>query len=602
MYKYLLKTPLKRVWKKVNLRRKAGIIAPLFSVFSKKSIGIGEIPDLKLLIDWCNITGNTILQVLPLNDTGFDFSPYNPQSSFALDPIYLSLRELYFIKKENLEKELKDLVVRFPVNTKYVNYKIKREKLKKLFSIFLKRAIFPKEFQQFIKKNNYWLQEYCLFKVLKEIYEEKSWEEWPQKIKNLDRKVLKKITQKNKDKIKFQQWLQWQLFKQLRKIKKYADGSSIFLKGDLPFSISRDSADVWSWRQYFKLDLASGAPPDLFSIKGQRWGYPPYNWNNILKDNFVYIGKKLKYAQNFYDFFRIDHVVGIFRIWSIPIDTPFNKQGMVGFFYPLDEKKWEERGRKILKLIIKNTKMLPCAEDLGTVPKFCSKVLREFGIPGLDLQRWNKDWQYFEFLKPKEYRSITVATISTHDLNNFPAWWEEEAGKVPEEVFKRKCQKKGIKFEKIKKILFFSNKYQKGKLFWKKGINKNKFIHIVGRPKKEILDLLQIYKESYREKEKFRKLISKKVKFTKKAGKEIIESNLKLINSVNSIFVILPIFEWLFVSDILKDNFSQYRINIPSKVSKKNWSLRLPLFLEDLINHPINIKIIEIIQKTDRIP
>lgn len=600
MYKFLLRTPLKETWKKIGLKKRAGVIVPLFSVFSKKSLGIGEIPDLKLLIDWCKVTGNSILQILPLNDTGFDFSPYNPQSSFALDPVYLSLRELVWIKKENLEKELESLVIKFPVNTQFVNYQIKEEKLKKLFSIFLKRASFPKEFQEFIEKNNYWLKGYCLFKVFKEIYQEKAWGEWPKAFKKQDKKVLKNFTKKNEKKIKFQQWLQWQLFEQLRKIKKYAGENNIFLKGDLPFSISRDSADVWSKRQYFKLELASGAPPDLFSIKGQRWGYPPYNWDKILKDNFVYVGERLKYAQNFYDLFRIDHLVGIFRIWSIPIETPFNKQGMIGFFYPPDKQVWEKKGKEILKLIVQNTKMLPCAEDLGTVPGFCSKTLKELGIPGLDLQRWKKNWQNFEFSRPEEYRPVAVATISTHDLNNFPAWWEEEAGKIPEELFKRKCQIKGIKFEKIKNKLFLSSKFKKGKLFWKKGINKNKLIRILNRPEKEIMDLFQIYKESFEEKEKFWKLITKKGKPLGKSEKWIIETNLKLISSTSSIFVILPIFEWLFLGDILKDNLSQYRINMPSKVSMKNWSLRVPIFLEDLISHPINIKIKEIIQKTGR--
>jgi len=600
MYKFLLRTPLKETWKKIDLKKRAGVIVPLFSVFSKKSLGIGEIPDLKLLIDWCNITGNSILQILPLNDTGFDFSPYNPQSSFALDPVYLSLRELIWIKKENLEKELENLIVKFPLNTKYVNYRIKEEKLKKLFSIFLKRASFPKEFKEFINQNNYWLKGHCLFKVLKEVYKEKAWEEWPEAFKNQDKKSLRKFSKKNKNKIKFYQWLQWQLFEQLRKIKKYAGENNIFLKGDLPFSISRDSSDVWLKHQYFKLDLASGAPPDLFSIKGQRWGYPPYNWDKILKDNFVYVRERLKYAQNFYDLFRIDHLVGIFRIWSIPIKIPFDKQGMVGFFYPRDKRAWEKRGKEILKLIIKNTRMLPCAEDLGTVPGFCSKTLKELGIPGLDLQRWKKNWQNFEFLRPKEYRPVAVATISTHDINNFPAWWEE-AGKIPEELFRRKCQIKEIKFEKIKNKLFLSNKSKKGKLFWKKGINKKKLSDILNRPRKEIMDIFQIYKESFREKEKFWKLISKKRKPIEKAEKGIIETNLKLISSTSSIFVILPIFEWLFLEDILKGNFSQYRINMPSKVSKKNWSLRVPIFLEDLISHPINIKIKEIIQNMGRI-
>jgi len=604
MYKFLLRTPLKKIWKRIGLKKRAGVIFPLFSIFSKKSLGIGEIPDLKLAIDWCQRVGMTILQVLPLNDTGFDFSPYNSQSSFALDPIYLSLRDLTEIKTEGLEKELEDLTQKFPVKTRYVNYQIKKEKLKKLWLFFLERTNSSLKFKKFIKRNNYWLEDYSLFKVLKKIRKEKPWEEWEEGLKNRKVKSLLEFRKKYHKQIEFQKWLQWQLFEQLRRIKVYARKKKILLKGDPPLLVSRDSADVWKWRQYFKLNLTAGAPPDLFSIKGQRWGYPPYNWDEIFKDNFIYFRQKLKYVQKFYDLFRIDHLVGLFRIWSIPIETPLEKQGMVGFFDPETEEFWEERGRKILKSIIKSTKILPCAEDLGTVPGFCSRVLEELGIPGLDLQRWKKDWQSFEFLKPEEYRPISVATLSTHDLSNFPTWWEEEAGGIPTKLFKRKCQKKKIDFEKIKEKIFSFKKSRKGRLFWKKGLDKNQFIKILNRSEKEISDLIKICQETYQEKEKFLKMISipweKNSKWFEKTEKKLVEKNLETINSSASIFTIILIFDWLFLKNIFKRDPSQFRINKPGTVSKFNWSIKLPISLENLLTHPINNQIREIIQKTKR--
>jgi len=588
MFEFLLKTPLKNQWKKIGLKKRAGVIFPLFSVFSKKSLGIGEISDLKLAIDWSKKTGNTILQILPINDTGFDFSPFNPQSSFALDPIYLSLWDLISIKKENLERELKDLAEKFPLNKKYVNYQIKRAKIEKLWSIFLRRASFPKRFENFVKRNNYWLEDYSLFRVLKEYFKEKFWEEWPEKFKNRDIKSLREFEKKNQEKIKFQKWLQWQLFEQLRKIKIYAQEKLIFFKGDLPLFVSRDSSDCWSKRKYFKLNFSAGAPPDLFSEKGQRWGMPTYNWEEIFKDDFIYFKERLKYAQNFYHLFRIDHLVGIFRTWSIPIETPFKFQGKKGLFDPKDENLWIEQGRKILNLIIKSTKMLPCAEDLGTVPHFCYKILEDLGIPGIDVQRWKKDWQNFNFLKPDQYRPISVSTLSTHDLNLFPIWFEE-IGTVSKGIFKKKCLEKKIDFEKIRNKIFSSEK--KGRLFWKNSLNKNKLIKILNRPEKEILDLIKIFKKTFKEKEKFLEMISSK--------KELIKKNLILINSTNSIFCILLIFEWLFLSDILKGR--AWRINFPGKISKKNFSLRLPISLENLINLKINNQIREIIQKSGRI-
>jgi len=526
-YRFLLKTPLKSRWQKIGIKKRAGVVVPLFSIFSKNSLGIGEIPDLKLVIDWCQITKNSILQVLPLNDSGFDFSPFNCQSSFALDPVYLSLRNLKGIKKENPEKELKALAKKFPCNTKYVNYWVKKEKLKKLWQIFSKEKNFSSSFRKFIKKEKFWLEDYALFKTLKEINKEKSWEEWPECFKRRNKRSLLELKKKYAQELKFQKWLQWQLFEQLIRIRNYAKKNEIFLKGDLPFSVSRDSADVWSNPQYFKLNLASGAPPDQFSPKGQRWGYPPYSWDRIFKDKFIYFGQKLKYFQNFYHLFRIDHWIGLFRIWAIPFEVPLKEKGRIGFFYPRDEKIWQPKGEKILKLIIKNIKALPCAEDLGLLPSFSSEVLGNFGIPGTDVQRWAKNWQNLGFLGAQEYRKASVATLSTHDLSFSPDWWEKEV-KVAE-------------------------------------------------------------------KEKFLKLLS--------SGNEknMTEENLKFINSTASIFVILPIFEWLFLDKTLKKKLSCLKINKPGTISKKNFSLRMPISLEKLMAGSINNKIKEIISQAGRI-
>jgi len=525
-YRFLLKTPLKNQWQKIGIKKRAGVVVPLFSIFSKNSLGVGEIPDLKLVIDWCQITDNSILQILPLNDSGFDFSPFNCQSSFALDPIYLSLIDLAGVKKKNPEKEFKELAKKFPCNTRHVNYRVKKEKLEKLWQIFSKEKKFPSAFQKFIKKQKFWLEDYSLFKVLKEINREKSWEEWPESFKKRDKKSLLKINKKYTQKIKFQKWLQWQLSEQLLSVRKYAEEKKIFLKGDLPFSVSRDSADVWSNPQYFKLNLASGAPPDQFSAKGQRWGYPVYDWDRILKDRFIYFSRKIKYFQNFYHLFRIDHWIGFFRIWAIPFEVPFKEKGRIGFLYPRDEKIWQQKGERVVGLIVKNTKMLPCAEDLGLLPSFSSDVLNNFGIPGTEVQRWTKNWQNLEFLAPREYRKASVATLSTHDLSFFPAWWQKEI--------------------------------------------------------------------SVAEKKKFLKILSLKNQ------NNLVEENLKFINSTASIFVILSIFEWLFLDKKLKRDFYNTRINKPGTISKKNFSLRIPISLEELITNPINGKIREIIYRTGR--
>jgi 4-alpha-glucanotransferase len=273
---------------------------------------------------------------------------------------------------------------------------------------------------------------------------------------------------------------------------------------------------------------------------------------------------------------------------------------MVGFFDPKNEKSWKEHGKRILELIIKNTKMLPCAEDLGTVPRFCSRILAKLGIPGLELQRWKKDWQKFELFKLEEYRPISIATLSTHDLNIFPAWWDKEAGGVDKEFFRKKCQEKRIIFKAILEKLFVLKKSTQTRLFWRSDLTKKKLINILNQSEKETRDLIRIYQESFGEKEKFWRLISKKRRLPGKVEKWLIEKNLELINSTDSIFSILLIFEWLFLENILKGDPSQYRINVPGKVSKKNFSIRLPISLEGLMARPINGKIKKIIQRSGR--
>ena len=161
--------------------------------------------------------------------------------------------------------------------------------------------------------------------------------------------------------------------------------------GDIPFLVSKNSADVWAYKNYFKLDLSSGAPPDMYFSNGQRWGMPPYNWTNIAADNYAYIRHRLNYAQNFYNMFRIDHFVGLFRIWTIENKTPEEYGGMAGHFDPENENEWEHHGRTILSEMNQSTDMLPCAEDLGTVPVCSDKILKEFGVTGISVQRWEKN-------------------------------------------------------------------------------------------------------------------------------------------------------------------------------------------------------------------
>ncbi len=394
-------------WAKIGIKRRAGTALPLFYLYSRKSTGIGEIPDLKLLIDWCKKARLSIIQLLPMNETGYDHSPYNSISTFALEPMYLRLSDLKNIDIDKYKPDIKKLKRKFPKGNYKVDYNIKDEKINLLWKIFQADFKDSEDFQTYRKKNVFWLKHYAMYKVLKEVNRLKGFEEWQPKHKRADKKELDKIEIEFKERLRFYFWIQWQLYEQFTEVKKYAAEKKVLLMGDIPFLVSRDSADVWCFqkKKYFKMDKLSGAPPDMYFAKGQRWGMPVYNWEVIEKEKFKYIKERLKYAANFYDMYRIDHFVGLFRVWTIDKDTPEEFGGMKGKFYPEDESKWVEQAEKIINAMTCGNEMLPVAEDLGTVPPVSYRVLEEYGIPGTDVMRWMREYNgNYDFINPFKYR------------------------------------------------------------------------------------------------------------------------------------------------------------------------------------------------------
>ncbi len=637
--KYLLKTPARDKWERIGTQKRAGVLVPLFSIYSKKSIGIGDFEDLKLLIDWCNKSGNSIIQLLPLNEVGSTYCPYDALSSFALEPACISLEKISGANRKSIKDGIKKLKAEFPSGKARVDYSIKKEKLKVLWDIFLNETRHPEDFKNFIETHLFWVRDFALFKGLKDYHQGKPWYEWEEKYKNRDLLQLEVFHKEHEKQITFQAWAQWQLYQQFTEVKKYAQLKKVLLKGDLTFLVSRDSADVWAHQELFKLEFSAGAPADMYCAKGQRWGMPTYNWEKVSSDDYRYLKEKLKYAQEFYDILRIDHVVGLFRIWSIPYNEPWENQGLHGFFDPQDESKWKEQGSNILSLMLKNTKMLLCAEDLGIIPKVCTKVLQELGIPGNDVQRWVKDWKVkHDFLVPQDYRVLSVAMLSTHDTTNWAAWWENEAGTVDEALFIRKCAERRIDYSFVKERLFdtfdgakprpegrgskaplsinpeqtsgFSprcvervdlNLSRHGRLRWLNSISSSdQLISILGKKREEIADFIDLYENSYQEKEKLWRHLKMPGPMQENANKDIIAAALRLTLESRAIFCIQLIVDWLSLSDIIRPEYYQYRINTPGTINKNNWSLVIPISLEGLLKNKVTQKIKKMIVPSGR--
>ena len=197
-YASFLNSQCGKIWKRVGARRRAGVTTPLFSLYSKRSVGIGEAPDLKLLVDWCKKTGLSIIQLLPLNDVGFDFRPYDAQSSIALDPMYLSLEELMDCDLQAFAKEIKALRKEFPAGKGRVDYGIKKAKLELLSRIFASAASSKrgKKFLSFLKVNRSWLEDYAIFKTLKDEFQMSGWMEWPEGLRTKQPQAVAAIVKK----------------------------------------------------------------------------------------------------------------------------------------------------------------------------------------------------------------------------------------------------------------------------------------------------------------------------------------------------------------------------------------------------------------------
>ena len=579
-------------------------MVPLFGVYSKNSLGIGDFSDLKLLVDWCEACGNSIIQLLPMNEMGALFCPYDSESSFALEPSYISLEEILPEQNQNIAKKIEALRKLLPSGQAHVNYDIKKEKVKLLWEIYIARESDNEtELKKFREQNSYWLDDFALFKVLKEYYEGLPWYEWKDLYRNHDEKALDNFQKEHKKKILFHIWVQWQLYRQFKEVRKYAEDKKVLIKGDLPIFVSRDSADVCAHPEFFKLESAAGAPPDMYCAKGQRWGMPTYDWERIAQNDYVYLKEKLKFAQNFYDMLRIDHVVGLFRVWSIPHNEPMENQGLNGTFDPWDERLWGWHGRNLLTVMQENSDMLLCAEDLGVIPQVCTDTIRELGIPGNEVQRWVKDWNNrHDFLLPEEYRELAVSMLSTHDTPNWPAWWENEAGTLDEALFIRMCNERSIDFVRIKDKLFDVKLSRHGRLRWSNKVSSiEKLTALLGKTPGEIGDFIRMYENTFQEKEKLWKQLGLKGKMREKSDSEIMRAVMRLALSSRSVFCINLITDLLCQGDILKGDPYHFRLNTPGTISDKNWSLVIPLPLEDLIKHKVNKEIHKMVASSGRV-
>ncbi|WP_042282299.1 4-alpha-glucanotransferase [Candidatus Protochlamydia sp. R18] len=420
---FLLHSLAAKQWERIGIKHHHGINVPLFSVHSSQSCGIGEFTDLFLLIDWCKSINFDLIQLLPLNDSGLGTSPYSALSAFALSPLYLGLHALPHLEEfPSLHDELK--AVPKLSNHQRVDYKLVRENKERFLRHYYEQAgslILNSQAYQAFVQNNAWLKGYAVFKTLKSQYQWSNWESWPIVDQSPTPELLEKVYAEHQSEVDFHCLIQYLCDQQLKSVKAYADRHSVYLMGDIPILIDRDSADVWLYRSLFDLEFSAGAPPDMYSSEGQNWGFPIYNWEALAQENYRWWIDRLNWSCRYYHIYRIDHIIGFFRIWSIRRSLTSRQ----GEFIPSDEATWVDHGQRIMCVMLKECEMLPIGEDLGAVPDRVRECLSALGICGTRVMRWERLWKdNGRFLLPQEYPEHSMTTVSTHDSETLQQWWQ----------------------------------------------------------------------------------------------------------------------------------------------------------------------------------
>jgi 4-alpha-glucanotransferase len=426
---HLFASITEKQWHRIGVKPHHGINLPLFSLRSKQSCGIGEFLDLLPLIDWCHALTLDVIQLLPLNGSAHDPSPYNAASSCSLNFVYLSLHALPHLDTQpELKAKLEEFkTFNMSMRVQYGEVRAaKKEWLRTYFDAVGEKIISTPEYTSFLTENQ-WVENYALFKVIKKMTGNASWMDWPIELRSPTKEEYDSLIHAHHAEIDFYTFMQFLSFSQLKQVKEYASAHNIFLMGDIPILLSRESADVWQHPEFFDTHLAAGAPPDMYNPEGQYWGFPLFHWTAMRKTDYTWWKQRLHVAKRFFDLFRIDHVIGFFRLWAIPL----NASSKEGHFVPIDETEWESQGRELLTMIATATDMLPIAEDLGTVPDIVRPILAEMGICGTKVMRWERKWKEDNtFISFHSYPPISLTCISTHDSETLTLWWKN----FPEEA------------------------------------------------------------------------------------------------------------------------------------------------------------------------
>jgi 4-alpha-glucanotransferase len=410
----------------VSFSRSSGILLHLTSL--PGTHGIGDLGDEAYrFVDFLVDTGQSLWQILPLGPTGYGDSPYASYSAFAGNTLLISLP---FLVRENLlsNESLKDAPA-FPEESVDfgMSQEFKQPVLRQAFVNFQKTTndALRHDFENFCRAASSWLEDYALFRALKDEQGGVAWNEWERPLARREKVALAQARERLRHEIEAQKFYQFLFFKQWFALKSYANTRGVKLIGDIPIFVAQDSADVWTHPEQFKLDeqgvpiVVAGVPPDYFSETGQLWGNPLYNWEYMIADNFRWWIERVRSTLHTVDIVRIDHFRGFAACWEIPGGDKTAERG-----------QWVNApGRELFEAIKRALGPLPIiAEDLGVITPDVEALRDDFGFPGMRILQFSFDGDPANQDLPHNYHQNVVVYTGTHDNDTTVGWFKSEAG------------------------------------------------------------------------------------------------------------------------------------------------------------------------------
>jgi 4-alpha-glucanotransferase len=440
----------------------AGILAPLFALRREDDLGIGDLETLRQFIDWAAGIGFKLVQLLPINEVGGDHSPYNAISAVALEPttLYLAPGSPEDLTQDDFDAVVGEIDLAQLRKGAVKHDRVRRLKmalLEKAYRRFEQRSDRRVEFDAFCETEAEWLNDYTFFRALmEENGGRETWDQWREEHRRTDSagewlsEQAAEVQQRFSERESFFKYVQWIAFDQWVAAKTYAEQRGVALMGDIPFGVNLYSADVYARPDQFALDWSGGAPPepyfkeDEFTQKwGQNWGIPLYRWDVMRARNLDWWRWRVRGVRKIFHAFRIDHVMGFYRIYAFPWRPARNAEvrplsweemrertgGAFPQFYPRDDSTWENceanrrEGEDYLRVVLEesgDTRVV--GEDLGTVPDYVRPSLRSLGVGGFKIPQW-ENYPDGRGISGSDYQRLSVATYATHDHKPVRAMW-----------------------------------------------------------------------------------------------------------------------------------------------------------------------------------